>query len=289
MFKRMIALSLAIGLMFLNIPTAFAASIVTRTITGTGQLPTIGTNTLTTSLVANTGTTPGTPGDGLLKFTPSATDLVPQGDELVRIQFTADNNSAGTNFKSILVYTDNKAVGAVPLSTGDFPSGLVNASATAISVPLHWVIFSLASDAINYTFFNYVQGTDPFSSGRTQSEAIDSRIQAFISDKSGSGNPVSDCDSVTPGVQIFCPGFATAIIGPVGTTAELANFPYNAACATPNTPKACNNASAPVGQPSNNRSITNGDAYVLLVADFNGATAGTYTTSKFMVEMVNNV
>ncbi len=288
MFKRMIALTLAIGLVFLNIPTAFAASLITRTITGTGTLPTIGTNTLTATLVANIGT-PGTP-DGLaLQFVPSGADLVPQGDELVKIAFTADNNSVGTNFKSILVYTDNKGAGAVPLSTGDFPSGLVNASATAVSVPLHWVIFKTTADAIAYTFFNYVHLTDPFAGPRTASEVIDTRIQAFISDKSGSGNPVSDCDTVLPGVQVFCPGFATSIYGLVGTEAEIANFPYNTACATPLTPKACSNASAPVGQPTINRKVTNGEAYILLAANFNGASAGTYTTNKFMVEMVNNV
>jgi|GEM_PF-2868436 len=288
MFKRMIALTLAIGLMFLNIPTAFAASLITRTITGTGTLPTIGTNTLTTTLVANTGTA-GTPGNASLQFVPSATDLVPQGDELVKIAFTADNNSLGTNFKSVLIYTDNKAAGAVPLSTGDFPSGLVNASATAVSVPLNWVIFKTAAEAIAYTFFNYVHGVDPFAAGRIASEAIDSRIQAFISDKSGSGNPVSDCDAALPGVQVFCPGFATSIYSLVGTEAEIANFPYRDTCGTPLTPKLCDNNSAPVGQPSINRKVTNGEAYVLLVANFNGASAGTYTTSKFMVEMVNNV
>lgn len=284
MFKRMIALTLAIGLVFLNIPVAFAASLVTRTLTGTATLPVIGANALTATLVANTGTA-GTPGNASLQFVPSGADLVPQGDELVKINFTADNNSAGTNFKSVLVYTDNKNATANPLASGDFPSGLINTAVTNVAVPLHWVIFKTSAEAINYTFFNYVHGTDPFPAGRTASETIDSRIQAFISDKWGSG-PVGQ----NPDVHVaFNPGFATAIVGPVGTSAELANFPYRETCGTPSTPKLCDNSSAPVGQPTINRVITNGEAYVLLVANFNGASAGTYTTNKLIVEMINNV
>lgn len=325
MCKRIIAVLLSFGMLFVNIPGAWAAMLHVQTLSGSGTLAIAGATSLTAALEGNPSHG-GTPGDGLLRFAPTATDLIPQADELIRVEFDANNDSAGNNFKSITIATDNKYSGtgvtgdttpASPLTTSNFPAGLVHTTATTYTVPLHWTVFNTAAKAQAYVFQNFTLGVDPEfvapgGSPRTQSEDVDTRIQLFVSDKSGNMvdhdmNPATprvlqDCDANDPngmaGVQAFCPGYASLAYDLSGTTAtnttgKLANVPLSLTCensATPD-PQLCDNANSPEGVLPNNRpagSNTLGAVmYVLLAANFKGAPAGTYTTSKLRIQMVN--
>lgn len=307
MCKRMMAALLAFGMLFVNVPGVLAADLFTRAVPGgaVGTLDPIGMNTLTVTLVSNAPTAPNA-GNGNLQFAPVAgiPGLLPQGDELVKIQFTANNDTLGTDFKSITILTDNKDVLSAfdpapdPAASAQnfFPAGLVldDPDPTIegdVSVPLHWAVFPTSAEAIAYNILDYDHDNDQqnnFAGPRTQDEFIDSRVQLFVSDRSGSGNPTSDCDPALPGVQAYCQGFATVLIGLNGSTAALANAPKAASCTNAD-PRLCanNDADLPSDPPVVNRMITNGEAYVLVAANFATAPAGTYATNRLFIQMVN--
>ncbi|MBI4431225.1 MAG: hypothetical protein HY587_05900 [Candidatus Omnitrophica bacterium] len=317
MLKRMIAVTLASGLVFLNIPLAFAATsleVFSIPLTGGGVLELSGTNDIDVTLVDNEESGIA---DGQMEFPVTGTNFVPEGDELLRVRFKANNNNLGVeNFKSVLIYTDNKSATANPRASTDnhFPAGLVRSDADAtldgdVSTPLHWVVFPTSAEAKAYNFLPYRHGVDPFPVKRDKSESIDSRIQAFVSDKSGNlkvdGSPdLQDCDADpnTPST-VFCQNFATVISGLTGVTAGLANVPKADNCAESD-PRLCGNSddpNTPAVETFPARLITSdisaddlegdgfGEAYILLAANFNGKPAGTYTTNKLTIELVQGV
>jgi len=68
------------------------------------------------------------------------------------------------------------------------------------------------------------------------------------------------------------------LLGLNGDFAALANFPYDA-----------DKVESQVNNTTNNRTVSNGFAFVALLANFTGQPAGTYDTNTLNFEMVNNI
>jgi hypothetical protein len=240
-------------------------------ITAQGTLGAVSTLTVTIRNIADNSVN----GTGL-GFNAASGAGVVTSSQYLDVEF--NDNSVG--FQSLTMSTDNRDAAANPKYTGPAQGGgLVGVTDTTATVPLAWTVFdSVVASGTGYSFEAAINSASEFFlQDKRQGEAAectDDVTGAFESGGDCDGNdPIIDWDGDgTKGAKAYDTGFASVVSGIGNQSANIADASgYVEATST----------AGPTG-----RSTTDGQVYVYMATDYQGAAAQEYKTSKLTLEIV---